>query len=143
MQEIEVKGKEVLDMGCGSGILGITSLLLGAKSALLSDIDPLAVEASNYNAKLNGVEKACKIVGGDLNSGGKTFDILIANITADILMRLESNLTSTLKKGGYAILSGIIHARANEVEECYGKNFDIERKIIKGEWQAMLLKKRN
>ncbi len=143
MQRIEVESKEVLDMGCGSGILGITSVLLGAKGALLSDIDPLAVEASEYNAKLNKVEKNCKIVGGDLNSDGKTFDILIANITADILMRLESSLTSTLKKDGYAILSGIIHSRAEEVEACYGKNFDIIDKTTKGEWQAMLLKKRN
>ncbi|MFR6640780.1 MAG: 50S ribosomal protein L11 methyltransferase [Christensenellales bacterium] len=60
MQDVGIKDKRVIDMGCGSGILGITAAVLGAKSVLLSDLDPLATEATEHNARLNGVEKFAK-----------------------------------------------------------------------------------
>lgn len=142
MQKMGLSGQKVLDMGCGSGILGVTAVKLGAKSVVLSDIDPLALEASEYNARLNGVENSCTITGGDLNVGEDVFDAVIANITADVLMRLNELLVSRLKTDGYAVISGIINARAEEVEKCYCKNFDLVEKIQNGEWQAMLLKKK-
>ena len=142
MQKMEVSGKSVLDMGCGSGILGITAVKLGAKEVVLSDIDEQALTASRENAILNGVEDRCKILGGDLNTGGVKVECVIANITADVLIRLCETLESVLMPGGKAVISGIINARANDVEKVYGEKFDIIEKNKKGEWQAMLLKLR-
>ena len=142
MQEIEIRNKRVIDMGCGSGILGITAARLGAKSVLLSDLDPLAVEATEHNADLNGVKGICKITCGDLDLSGETADVVIANITADVLVRLYDKLDEVLKSGDHAIISGIIHARAAEVENCYIRSFDVVKKEKSGEWQAMLLRKK-
>ncbi len=143
MQRIAIKDKLVLDMGCGSGILGIAAAKLGAKRVVLSDIDNQALDASRENAKLNGVEKSCSVVGGDLNCGEITADVVIANITADILLRLKSQLKSALKSNGYMIISGIIHSRLMEVKEGYQSEFDIVECVSKGEWNAMLLRKRS
>ncbi len=140
MQKMRVEKKSVLDMGCGSGILGITAVKLGANEVVLSDIDEQALTASRENARLNGVEDKCKIIGGDLNTGGVKVDCVIANITADVLIRLCETIESVLKSGGSAVISGIINARADEVERVYSKKFDIIEKNKKGEWQAMLLK---
>lgn len=142
MQDVEIKGKRVADMGCGSGILGITAAVLGAKSVLLSDLDPLAVEASEHNARLNGVENVCKITCGDLDLSGEKADLVLANITADVLIRLYDKLGEVIGSGDYAVICGIIHARAAEVENCYARSFDVVRKEIAGEWQAMLLRKK-
>lgn len=142
MQDVGIKDKRVIDMGCGSGILGITAAVLGAKSVLLSDLDPLATEAAEHNARLNGVEKVCKITCGDLDLNGEKADIVLANITADVLIRLYDKLGEVIGNGDYAVISGIIHARAAEVENCYARSFDVVRKEIAGEWQAMLLRKK-
>lgn len=142
MQEVGIAGKRVIDMGCGSGILGITAARLGAKSVLLSDLDPLATEATEYNARLNGVEDVCKVICGDLDLGGEKADFVLANITADVLIRLYDKLGGVINSGDYAVISGIIHARAAEVENCYARSFDVVKKEIAGEWQAMLLRKK-
>ncbi len=142
MQEVGIAGKRVIDMGCGSGILGITAARLGAKSVLLSDLDPLATEATEYNARLNGVENVCKVICGDLDLGGEKADFVLANITADVLIRLYDKLGGVINSGDYAVISGIIHARAAEVENCYARSFDVVKKEIAGEWQAMLLRKK-
>lgn len=135
MQDVGIKDKRVIDMGCGSGILGITAAVLGAKSVLLSDLDPLATEATEHNARLNGVEKVCKITCGDLDLNGEKADIVLANITADVLIRLYDKLGEVIGNGDYAVISGIIHARAAEVENCYARSFDVVRKEIAGEWR--------
>lgn len=140
MQKISVVGKTVLDVGCGSGILGIAAAKLGAERVILSDIDEQALKAARENARLNGVTDKCTILGGDLNTGDVCTDCVVANITADILIRLCAELESVLKIGGYAIISGIINARAEDVEDVYSKKFDVVEKRCKGEWQAMLLK---
>ncbi|MBR2989000.1 MAG: 50S ribosomal protein L11 methyltransferase [Clostridia bacterium] len=142
MQKIRIKDKKVLDMGCGSGILGITAGKIGAESVVLSDIDPLAIEASEYNAKLNGVQNACNITQGDLNVGDERYDVVIANITADILLRLKDKLLEALKTDGYAIISGIINARADEVINGYCTDFDLIEIKNNGEWNAMLLRRK-
>lgn len=142
MQKAGLAGKTVIDMGCGSGILGIAAAKLGAKSVILSDIDPQAVEASNANIALNGAGNICRTVLGDLNTDSVKADAVIANITADILLKLKSKLGDALTTGGYAVISGIINARANDVKAGFSEMFDIIQICRKGEWQAMLLKKK-
>lgn len=141
MQRLNLDGKEVLDMGCGSGILGIAAAKLGAGRVVLSDIDEQAVKASKENATLNGVAGVCEIVAGDLNCGKVRADVVIANITADILLRLKNQLDSALKDGGYMIISGIIHTRLAEVVSGYSDGFEIVEEKKNGEWNALLLKK--
>lgn len=142
MQKIDLKGKTVLDMGCGSGILGITAVKLGAKKAVLSDIDPQAIQASSDNVRLNDVEEACTTVCGDLDTGKTEYDAVIANITADVLVRLKEQLEYSLKDGGNAVISGIINARAQEVKKAYSDAFETVETLQRGEWTAMLLTKK-
>lgn len=128
-------------MGCGSGILGITAAKLGAKSVILSDIDRQAIEATEANVRLNKVEELCKTVCGDLDTGEIKADIVIANITADVLIRLKGLLGDALKSGGDMVISGIINARADEVKAAYEDGFTLCEAVNRGEWNAMLLKK--
>ncbi|MBE5731156.1 MAG: 50S ribosomal protein L11 methyltransferase [Clostridiales bacterium] len=137
---VELKGKSVCDLGCGSGILGITAVKLGAGECVMSDIDQQAVEAARANAQLNGVDKDVKIICGDLASEGKRYDVVIANITADVLIRLSGVVDGLLVKGGTLILSGIINARADEVLSSY-KGLRLVEQIRDGEWQAFAFKK--
>lgn len=141
MQRLDFSGKTVLDMGCGSGILGITAAKLGAKSVILSDIDRQAIEATEANIRLNKVEELCKTVCGDLDTGEIKADIVIANITADVLIRLKGLLGDALKSGGDMVISGIINARADEVKAAYEDGFTQREAVNRGEWNAMLLKK--
>lgn len=141
MQRLDFSGKTVLDMGCGSGILGITAAKLGAKSVILSDIDRQAIEATETNVRLNKVEELCKTVCGDLDTGEIKADIVIANITADVLIRLKGLLGDALKLGGDMVISGIINARADEVKAAYEDGFTLREAVNRGEWNAMLLKK--
>lgn len=131
---LELDGKDVCDFGCGSGILGVTAVKLGAKHCIMSDIDRQAVQAASENAALNGVTDKVTILCGDLKSEG-TFDVVVANITADVLIRLSGIIGGLLNKGGTLIISGIINARADEVLKAY-KEFTLKEKIKDGEWQA-------
>ena len=134
LDSTDLQDKTVADMGCGSGILGIAAMKLGAKSCMMYDIDPQAVKAAKENAELNGVD--CTILLGDLKNDGEQFDVIIANITADVLIRLSSVIESMAKKGTTVILSGIINERADDVVKAYGK-FLLKDRIKDGEWQAL------
>ena len=113
---MDVEGKSVIDVGCGSGILGIAASLCGAKSVYMCDIDEQAVRFSIENAKQNGVD--CEIEQADLIAGDRSADFIFANITADILMRLASSIGKHLNKDGEILLSGIIDPRLDEVVKC-------------------------
>lgn len=134
LDSTDLQDKTVADMGCGSGILGIAAMKLGAKSCMMNDIDPQAVKAAKENAESNGVD--CTILLGDLKNDGEKFDVIIANITADVLIRLSSVIESMAKKGTTVILSGIINERADDVVKAYGK-FLLKDRIKDGEWQAL------
>ncbi len=141
LQDFDLRGKTVADVGCGSGILGVTALKLGAKTCYFNDVDAQAIKSTDENLRLNGISEGFELVCGDLVLTDKA-DVVVANITADILLRLCEKLRTLLRKGGVVIISGIIHARAEEVKSEYGKYFDIIKIVKKGEWQAMSLKKR-
>ncbi len=141
IQHIDIAGKSVLDMGCGSGILGVTALKSGAKSCVMSDIEQAAADAARENAEYNEVGERAEVYCGDLTEKVcGSFDVVLANLTADILLRLKGLLSPLVKSGGYIIVSGLIHARADEVLDCYSHGFELVERMRKGEWQAMLLR---
>lgn len=141
--EIDVSGKTVIDVGTGSGILGIVSILSGAKSAYMCDIDSTAIDTAKENARLNFVSDRCEIERADLLEKSKEpADVVFANITADILIRLSKDIGRFLKDDGTIILSGIIHARLDEVKSAYENcGFKFVRHVRDGEWNALEFKK--
>ena len=129
-----------IDVGCGSGILGISALKLGAKKAYLTDIDQIAVESSLHNCKLNGVaERAVVAHSNLLDNADIQGDIMFANITGEVLTMLAPSIPKNLKEGGILILSGIIESRLQMVKDAYinvGMRLLHERR--KGEWYSLV-----
>lgn len=110
------QGGTMLDVGCGSGILAVAALLLGAKEAVGVDIDELAAKIARENAALNGVEDRLTTFVGDLTDKVHgTYDVICANIVADVIIRLCPDIPQFLKPGGVFITSGIIDTRKDEV----------------------------
>ena len=124
LDSLDLKDKDVLDYGCGSGILAIAALKLGAKSATGVDIDEQALIASKENAKRNGVEdKLQLIMGTDKKLDLPQFPITVANILAGPLAELEPIIASLTQLGGKLALSGILTEQADSVIEAYSKDF--------------------
>lgn len=130
-------GDTVLDTGCGSGILGIAALLLGAKSVVGVDIDELAVKTAIENGKVNAfTEPEYKILHGNLTDKvtGK-FDVILANIVADVIIMFSEFVGDFMKDSSYFIVSGIIAPRENEVRSALAKNgFKIIEERRSGDW---------
>jgi len=133
----------VLDIGTGSGILAIAADLLGAKSAIGVDIDAQSVKTAIANAEINGVSEKTQFLVGDLAEkvSGK-YDIVCANIVADVVMRLFDNVANFMKDDGILIVSGIIDMRALEVEKsAIEHGFKITESLMREEWHAYVLTK--
>lgn len=133
----------VLDIGTGSGILAIAADLLGAKSAIGVDIDAQSVKTAIANAEINGVSEKTEFLVGDLADkiSGK-YDIVCANIVADVVIRLFDNVADFMNDDGILIVSGIIDMRAAEVEKSAKEHgFIIEQSLMREEWHAYVLTK--
>ena len=134
---------DILDVGCGSGILAITGLLLGAKSATGVDIEAVATKVARENGERNGfVEPVYTIKQGNLVEAitGK-YDVVVANIIADVIIILSNDIKAYLKPSSVFICSGIIDDRANDVEKALTQNgLQIINIIKQGEWVAMTCK---
>lgn len=142
---------DVLDVGCGSGILSIIALKLGARKVLGMDIDELAVQASVDNLQLNNIPKdAYEIVQGNV-IGDRSFaenivqigqyDIVVANILADVIISLAEVIRPFMKAEGVFITSGIIDQKENEVKEALVRNgFEIIDTSYMGEWVSIVCK---
>ena len=142
LEEVVTPETRILDVGTGSGILSVGGVLLGAPSALGVDIDPVAVKVANENAEINEVTDKTEFVCGDLTDKvhGK-FEIVTANIVADVIIRLLSTVKNYLLKGGVLIVSGIIDTRADEVENaCHEAGFVTEKRLEHGGWVAIKLR---
>lgn len=142
MQDFDLEGKTVLDIGCGSGILGVCALRLGAERAYMTDIDPLALEASANCASLNGVEKRAEI---SRQLPDTICDIILMNIVAEVLIGYRDEVYDRLKPGGAAVLSGIIEGKFDAVKCAYGEaaGFEIIKVLRKGEWFALSMRKKD
>ena len=142
MQEYITPSSVCIDVGCGSGILGISAIKLGAEKAYLTDIDPIAVESSLHNAELNGVAEKTVVAHSNLLENTEVQgSIMMANITGEVLKMLAPSIPKNLKKDGVLILSGIIESRLAMVKEAYeavGMQVVFEKR--KGEWFALVLK---
>ena len=139
MSDVDFHGKDVIDVGTGSGILGVAATLSGAKSCYMCDIDSVAVKAAQENASLNKVNGKVTIELADLLSKEeKKADVVLANLTADILIRLSSGLTQHMNKNACLICSGIIHERKKEVIDAFNKaGLTLTREETMGEWDAL------
>ncbi len=143
LQKYLREGDFAVDVGCGSGILGIAAVKLGAKGAYLSDIDPFAVASASHNAARNGVADRCTVVRGDLlEEKSVCGQILTANITADILCRLAPGLPAHLAAGGTLILSGIIESKLDQVLRAFeGAGMRLAEQMRRGEWFALAMQR--
>lgn len=132
-------GDDVLDVGCGSGILAIAAGLLGANNVLGIEIDPVAVEIGKSNVELNGLSENVKVVYGDLTKGVDfEADLVAANLMADIVKILSKDVAKHIKPGGIYISSGILAELAGDVGSVIEKcGFEIEEVRVKGEWCAI------
>jgi len=143
MQDEILGGERVLDMGTGSGILSICAAKLGAKSCNAYDIDPVAVKVARENARDGGCDNITVGVsdllkGVDLSEG--KYDICLANIVADIILRMLPDINNYVKPEGKIILSGIISPRADEIREAVRKyGYKIIKEETENDWLAMMI----
>ena len=127
-------GRSVLDFGCGSGILAIAALLLGARHATGTDIDPQAIEASRDNAVRNGITEDQLALYLPEELPAQQADVLVANILAGPLVELAPTLTRLIRPGGRFALSGILAEQAQEVYDAYIDGFFLDPIAEKDGW---------
>lgn len=144
MEENIKEGNSVIDVGTGSGILMIAADRLGASEVYGTDIDELAVESAKENLELNGIsEDRAKVYLGNLVSvvNGKKFDVVVANILADVLLILLNDISKVVKKDGLVIFSGIIDEKCELLKrEVEALGMEILEVKADKEWRAMLIK---
>lgn len=136
-------GDKVLDIGCGSGILAVAGVLLGADNAVGVDIDAQSVKTAKENAEINGVSSKTEFLVGDLADkvSGK-YEIVCANIVADIIIRLFDSVGDFMTDNGILIISGIIDIRAEEVKQsAVAHGFKIDGELTRENWCAYILTK--
>jgi len=133
----------VLDVGTGSGILAVTAAKLGAGKVLAVDHDPISIDATRQNIDLNRVEDQVSVLQEDLVSGiEEKVDIIVANIIADVIIKLIPQALPLLDKNSIFIASGIIKERQSEVEEVFRHHaFSIEKTLQEGEWVAFIARR--
>ncbi|WP_406021169.1 50S ribosomal protein L11 methyltransferase [Succinivibrio sp.] len=138
LDSLDLKDKLVLDYGCGSGILAIAALKLGAKKAMGVDIDEQALQASLENAKRNDVDDRLELVmGTDKKLDLPKSQITVANILAGPLAQLEPVIADLTASGGLLALSGILTEQADEVIEAYSKDFIMNKVKDKDGWALL------
>lgn len=141
MLDMDFRGKKVLDMGCGTGILAIFSKMKGAGDTLAIDIDEWSVENAKENAGGNHTEFRIE-KGTAENLGSETFDIILANINRNILMSDISKYVSVLEEGGSLLLSGLCFFDVDDIlEVCTAQKLTLKKKYQREEWVSLLLQK--
>jgi len=134
LDSLDLAGKTVIDFGCGSGILAIAALKLGAKSAIGIDIDPQAILASRNNAEANGVADRLQLFLSDEKPTDLKADVVVANILAGPLKELYPIISQLVKPQGDLGLSGILETQAQSVCDAYAQTFDLAPVAVREEW---------
>lgn len=131
-----LRGRFVVDYGCGSGVLAIAALKLGARAALAIDIDPQALIATRDNAARNDVAERLT-VGGPGAAQSAPADVLLANILAEPLLELAPALAERVAAGGTVVLSGILQSQAAPVASRYAAWFDMRPATVRDDWALL------
>jgi ribosomal protein L11 methyltransferase len=132
----QLQDRFVIDYGCGSGVLAIAALKLGAAAALAIDIDPQALLATRDNAVRNGVAERLTVAAPDHAQRGRA-DILLANILAEPLLELAPAFAERVAGGGTVVLSGILQSQAAPVASRYAAWFDMRPAIVRDDWALL------
>lgn len=142
---------QILDVGCGSGILGMLALKFGAKHSVGTDLDPCAIDAARENMEVNGIsESQYEVMIGNLINdrkiqdkvGYEKYDIVVANILADVLVELTPVIVGQMKKGGIYITSGIIDNKEQSVVESVKQaGLEVLEVTYQGEWVSVTARK--
>lgn len=132
LDSLDLIGRTIIDYGCGSGVLGIAALKLGASRVIAVDIDPQALTATRDNAERNGVD--AHILVQDADVAPPQGDCVLANILAGPLIELKSRLTAACVEGGHLILSGLLRTQADAVAAAYTRGFDTLEVLNQDEW---------
>ena len=140
LEKLDLEGKTVSDLGCGSGILGLSALLLGAKSAYLCDIEP--VNEARDNARMNNLHRRCVIESKDLMLCNANADIVISNIYAPVLSEHRDKIISLVNKGGTLILSGLYKEGVDTVKKAY-KDLQLIEIESSEDWHSAMFRKWN
>jgi ribosomal protein L11 methyltransferase len=131
-------GERVLDVGTGSGILAVAAARLGAASVVATDIDPLALDAARQTARQNQLSDQVEVLKGSIPVE-QQFDVVTANLTADILQYLARDLTEALNPGGRLIASGLIAARQMEVVTSFNDHgLSLQSDRSEDDWRTLL-----
>lgn len=130
----DLNNKSVLDYGCGSGILAIAAVLLGAKEVTAIDIDPQALTATLDNMQRNHIAEHLIERGQPELAEGKTYDLVVANILAGPLKQLAPSIASKVSNNGALVLSGLLAEQAEEISQVYEKWFTMKPAITEGDW---------
>ncbi len=132
----------VLDVGCGSGILGICASKLGAKKVVMTDIDECAIVATEHNMKLNDVTNGQVLLKNLLDDNTVKGDVIVCNIMAEVLIAFAPYIANSLTENGVIILSGILVERLSAVKNAYlDAGFIFIKEMIKGEWSALVMRR--
>lgn len=152
LKKYVTKGAQILDVGCGSGILGMLALKFGAGHSVGTDLDPCAIEATHENMEVNGISKdQYEVMIGNIIDdvtvqnavGYEKYDIVAANILADVLVPLTPVIVRQMKQGGIYITSGIIDVKEKVVTEAYEEaGLEVLEVNRQGEWVSVTGRKR-
>ena len=153
LKKYVTRGAEILDVGTGSGILGITALKLGAGHVVGTDLDENAIDAAHENAQVNGItSEQYKVLIGNLiddqaikdEVGYEAYDVVVANILADVIIALQEVVAVHVKHGGIFITSGIIDMKEQAVMDAFAKNpeFEVIDVLHQGEWVSIVTRRK-
>jgi ribosomal protein L11 methyltransferase len=136
----ELADRAILDVGCGSGILALCALALGAREATCLDVDAEAVRVTEENALRTGMQSRVKASTTDVGAVDGTWAVVLANIQAEVLVPLAASITARVAAGGLLILSGILENQADRVLDAY-PTLTLEERAQEGEWVALVMRR--